>query len=294
MEDVFREGLVWCAENQSEKNSRRENLAAALQGDMLQKRRVSEAGKLLAPFGIEAIDSSLPSGGIPFGFIHEFFLTSYSSAAYSPAGPLSILSLLTGNALKKAFCFKKFIVWIGRNCWPTPFLLDKAISLEIKNDTFEKESTASFKKKVGFLDNCIFIDPPSKKLTFWCIETTLRSPAAAIVIADASHMTFAMSRKFSLLAKQSGSLGLFMRPPGERLSPSLACTRWGISPEPSTSHNPRWRLTLTKCRGGSTEGKTWIVEQRDENEKISLHIPSGMVDQPGKEEMAAAKKLSHG
>jgi hypothetical protein len=150
----------------------------------------------------------------------------------------------------------------------------------------------------NLLPNCIFVDPPSQKLMLWCIETTLRSPAVAVVSAAIKELPLPAARKFSLLAKQNLSLGILIRPAQKESLAGAALSRWKIKPVPSTSRHPCWEITLLNCKGAQPLCRTWLVEQREtlseegHYEKIYLHIPSLVVKRSGPPESAGAARAA--
>lgn len=249
---------------------------------------------LNAGFGLPEIDESAP---LPFGGMHEFF--SGGSDHLLPFEPCSIPALLAANAAKRALAadlgragplaaygdrFNRFLVWIGRRCWPAPFILEGLLSVE-------REEGA---ERLNLLHRCLFIDPPESRLTWWCLEILLRSPAAAVITAAADRCSFALSRKFALLAKRRSAFIVLIRPPHEMAVASAALSRWRVAPlppennpAPALSPSPRWRLNLVKYRGRQPSKREWFLEQQEEAipgssyAKISLRIPAVVDGGPG-------------
>ncbi len=231
----------------------------------------------VVPFALPAIDDAFPQGGLRSGAIHEWCFVN-PTAERSPKTngqktkdkeqtypPCSLPALLAGNALRSFVkeptgkeADNKFVIWIGRTCWPTPYLLRQTI------------------QHSGPLSRCIFIDPPDEKLRAWAVETALRSHAVAAVIAEFKSIRFSLSRRFELAAEKGGTLGLFIRSPKDFSLPSAAASRWRITTTPSSSLLPRFELELVKCKGQQPELKRWIVElvEGDKDATLSLRIPS--------------------
>lgn len=258
VESLFKNGLLWLAEPAQEYSQ-----------SALEPRDRSTTSFGVAPFGLDAIDQALPWSGLPSGTIHEWS----SSEGFSPC---SVLALLAGNLLRRSTSLSapsKFVVWVGKNIWPTPYLLEQTMYVTVQ----EGERTTSR----SLLDNCLFIDPPQEKLKLWAIDLALRSPAVAVVIAECKKLSFAMSRKFALAAKQGGTLGLFVREKTSHAESSAAFSRWSLEPRISSSESPRFELSLLKCKGAQPKIGAWIIEMREgvcsyepNQQTISLHIPA--------------------
>jgi hypothetical protein len=216
----------------------------------------------------DAVDSLFYHGGLTLKACHEFF--SLTENGLPPHTLLSVLSRANRQFEKGGF--EKLIVWVGRELWPTPY------SLGADN-----------------LTNHLFINPPDNKLSLWCTETLLRSPAVGAVIAGLSKLSFAMSRKLSLAAKKAEAVAFIVRPFKELSLPSSAATRWIIKPYQSDSNFCKWQLDLARCKGIQPVRRSWILEERfqscsplidssggaheESGPKIHLSIFPAMVDQ---------------
>lgn len=87
------------------------------------------------------------------------------------------------------------------------------------------------------------------------MDLALRSPAVAAVIADASGLDMASSRRLQLAAEAGlerggGGLALLVRPPDEARELSAAATRWRVACVPATGRSARWSLELLRRKGG--------------------------------------------
>lgn len=250
------------------------------------------------PFNLAQIDSYLPARGLSRGAIHQWSLAGHPPEFV----PCALLALLARNSIADNGAaptadhggqtqFNKYLLWIGRQCWPTPFLLNQLMKFKIFD-------TRGLLKERSLLAHCLFIDPPTTQLKIWAIETALASPAVATVIAHgdcyAKRLT---ARRFALAAKRGGTLGLFSvsgKNPAAT-APSAACSflsRWSIAPLLSPTPFPRWQLTLLRYRGRALQNR-WEVELGSAEfrydlqtilqsgvtnaESISLRIPSSVV-----------------
>lgn len=213
-------------------------------------------------FGVNELDCQLPHKGLAYGAIHEWFYAA--SSGVNNSYPLSIISLLIGNRIKKDLEKKspaKLIVWIGKDSWPTPHLLQQALP---KNFSFSK--------------NCLFVDIKNPKTKNWCIETALASPAVAAVVAECSKVTLGYTRRFALAARKSNALGFLLRPKEDIKFLTTAVSRWQVTPLPSQNFNSAWNLELIKIKGKRPSVNSWRIEIREEvgDEKISLHTLSNV------------------
>lgn len=239
--------------------------------------------------------------GLPLGAVHEWCTSLQTSCSNtrkypatkstrSAAPPLSIITAILranlahstqGNSVSDP----RLVLWIGKNCWPTPHLLAQASH-----------------SGVDLLSRSLFIEPPDSKTKLWAIDAALRSPGVFGVVAQCRGLSITMSRRFSLAASQGGTIGFIVRPEKEFTLPSAAMSRWKVSPAPnpitpnqidttqsfaaksltSTAGylilHPRWQIELTRCKGSFIPPATlpirWFVEVCDE---ISLSFPAELV-----------------
>jgi protein ImuA len=234
------------------------------------------------PFGAPEIDESLPHGGLACGAVHELSVNDRDGLV---TRALLLPVLLARNALasQRERCaehgrwhsssFKEtqpLIVWIGRRCWPAPFVLSA-------------ES----------LSSCLFIDPPTEKLTLWAIETALRSPAAKLVIADTPSVSLAITRRFALSARAHGTAALLIKRHTEQAVPSAAMTSWALSCAPSSTEAPTWELSLRRTKGSAAPITSWLVTVEDSygtGADVSLRVLPRMVD-TGHQAQAPAQRF---
>jgi hypothetical protein len=84
----------------------------------------------------------------------------------------------------------------------------------------------------------------------WAIDLALRCPGVDVVVADASGLDMAATRRLQLSAEAGGALGLLARPEEELTELSAAATRWLVREQPSPGSNPRWQIQLLRCKTG--------------------------------------------
>jgi len=112
----------------------------------------------------------------------------------------------------------------------------------------------------------------------WSIEAALNCPIVSSVIAHLHKISFPLSRRLSHAAKSTNVLGFFVIEKEFIHAPSAAATRWHITPAPSTSSYPRFKLSLLKQKGGFSPFAPLLLEFVEDGKGVSLSIPSNVVD----------------
>ena len=284
LQKLVQSGFLWPAEGEADKSIRGNSTA------------------ICAPFEIAAIDAVLPDGGLSFGAIHEFSFTTGGDPCSSTPYPLgTIPAILIGNALRSLISrdrqrllsvqehgFESLIVWVGKSFWPTPFLIQNALN-------FPPGNSASV---LNFLPNCLFIDPPTEKLKLWCLELLLRSPGVTAIIAGMDPISFPLSKRLAIAAKQGGSLGILIFPVKQLKRPSAALTRWQVAPAidqkaaAPADFSPTWKIKLVRCKGAFPLQNSWVVKQgfrREEYGKAKLSLDLSAVLVNGSSQQAGAE-----
>ena len=240
--ELFEKGLIWAAET-----------TAADKGAAVPASTTSSQALKSVPFGVDEIDSLLPHCGLARGGIHEFFPISEKAAAGS--------SLYTIPAIVAAHAHRPLshCAWIGKECWPTPFLLEQI--------------------KKGLSDAALFADDESLNKKLLATESALRAPGMAAVVAGCKQLRFATTRRLALAAEEGQTIGIIVRAKTGLATPSCALSRWLIAPEKSPTEFPRWKLSLISCKGQQPPISEWVVELAG-HETLSLRIPSGLAERP--------------
>jgi protein ImuA len=221
------------------------------------------ADRVVIPFGIGAIDTRLPGGGLALGALHEV----------SGGGPdcehgASAALLIAGVLARHP----------GQVLW----VVERA-------DLFAPALDA-----VGLSpDRVIYAEAGKPKTVLMAMEEGLRHAGLAGVVGELrGRLTLIASRRLQLAAEQSGVICVALRRSRNHddsalAEPTAATTRWRVSALPSPPplpHAPetpglaraRWRLELLRCRGG--EPATWIVEASDATGHLDL--PADLADRP--------------
>ena len=218
------------------------------------------AAKFL-PFGIPAIDQALPGGGINLAALHEAASVG-PDTEHAAAATLFVAGLL------------------ARLDGPVLWVLRQA-------DLFAPGLAAAGLRP----DRVVFAE--AGKAVLPVVEEGLRHPGLAAVVGELTgRLSLVASRRLQLAAEQAGVPAILIRRSNGFDDPVLneptaASTRWRIAALPSLPalpHAPdtpglgrvRWRLHLTRCRGG--EPGSWVTEACDAEGRLGL-VPD-MVGRP--------------
>jgi protein ImuA len=212
------------------------------------------------PFGVDAIDSRLPGGGIATGALHELAgspdLADDASATIFLAG---ILARVEGP-----------VFWCLR--W---------------RDLF----TPALHLAGLHANRVIHVEAGSDANVLLAMEECLRNPGLAGVVGELTKYSTTASKRLQLAAEGSGVPAFVFRRASKHdqaLEGTAAVTRWRVTAAPSEDlgipslGRPRWLVALERSRGGNPH--SWIVEGCDATGRIAL--PAALVDRPAAAEDA--------
>ena len=188
------------------------------------------------PLGIDALDGTLPEGGLAPDGLHE---AAGANAADGPAAAAFLAALLVRR------------VRAGER---GPVLVCQS-----------RNGAARFGRPHGPGWRDLGLEPADllilrarrEKDVPWAMEEGLRCGALAAVLAEAESIEFTVSRRLALAAAEGATPGLLLR--HDELGPaSAALTRWRVTALPGGADPfdegapglPRWRLALVRARGG--------------------------------------------
>lgn len=206
------------------------------------------------PFGVAAIDRTLPGGGLARGAVHELLGKDgdEEDGALATAFAAGILGRLERD---------RIVLW----CLPRPDLYGPGLAI-------------------------LGLDPARLVLVrarrdaeiLLAIEEGLRATGVTAVVGEVGAFPAVASRRLQLAAERSGVTAFVLRrwrdgarAARERDLPNASATRWRIAAlpsvparaEPGIGH-PRWRVELLRCRGGAPA--CWEVEVTDATGSLSL------------------------
>jgi protein ImuA len=222
--------------------------------------RMGEQRKAL-PFGLAAIDSHLPDGGLACGALHEIVPASESCIA-------------------AAFGFIAAI--LGRLAYPLVFVMPAyGLRPYRPHGRLHGHGLNALGLDPGRL---ILVETTHRKETLWAMEEAVRSAAPAAVAGVIDTLDLKLSQRLHLAATEAGvPLFLLRAAPPTLPSPasgggwgggSAAATRWRIGTAAAARDRfglvtrPRWHLQLERCRNGRPG--QWVVEYDHVAHRFSL------------------------
>jgi hypothetical protein len=236
----------------------------------------SAKSSTLLPTGWPEVDAVL-GGGLPGGALHEWFGLAapagtpfddeVSKTAWTP--PLCVMAHL----VRQAFAVRpgaSWTVWVGQRCFPYPAVL-----------------VDPFQRDFRLLERSIFVGVSDPSARLWAVESALRSPAVGVVVADGSRFNMAATRRVQLLAKNTDTLALLVRPSWEHHELSAAQTRWLVRREPATNEgpasfvNPRWIVELLRCKGRQPDSARLVWALEWNRASRSVHLSTQVVRSTG-------------
>jgi protein ImuA len=214
------------------------------------------------PFGIAAVDSRLPGGGLQRGALHE--IAGGGNGTIDGAAAALFTAGITARTPGK-------VLW----CVTRPDLFAPALA------------QAGLKS-----DRVIYLEGGDEKTVLACFEEGLRHGGLGAVVAEVARLPMTTSRRLQLAAEGSGTIGIALRrwrrqtEAADFGQPTAAATRWRVSALPSTPlpvpgvGRPRWLVELIRCRAG--ESADFELEACDE--QGHLRLPPDFVHGPGQAE----------
>lgn len=187
--------------------------------------------------GLPAIDEALPWGGVPKGCLHELTGAPGDNAAHGFA------AALLGR--------------LGRE--PGSLLWCRMKRTGYDNGVPYGPGLMRF----GLVaERIVFVEAERTPDALWAMEESLRATSLVAVYGEGVALDLTSSRRLQLAAEASGKIALVLTKPQKRPSITASTTRWCITTLPSGDGNeatkPRWRIALTRCRGGNSN--SWIVD----------------------------------
>jgi protein ImuA len=201
------------------------------------------------PFGVGALDSYLPVGGLACGALHEVVPK-------------------TEGAIAAAFGFIAAILSRLPQAYPLIFVRP-AYGLR-QHGRLSGHGLNSLGLDPRRL---ILVETAHRKETLWALAEALRSGAPAAVAGMIDKLDLKTSQKLHLAASDCG-LPLFLLRPAQTLEASAAATRWRVGTAIAARDRfglyarPRWHLQLERCRNGRPG--EWVVEYDHVAHRFSL------------------------
>ncbi len=200
------------------------------------------------PFGLAAIDSLLPQGGLACGGLHEVVPEAGATAT--------------------AFGFMAAILTRRMGAQPLVFVMPAYGQRE--HGRLYGQGLNVF----GLDPAClILVETRHRKDTLWALEEALHSGAPAAVAGVIDQLDLKLSQRLQLAATAAG-LPLLLLRQAQNLESSAAATRWRVGPAEAARDRfglfacPRWHLQLERCRNGRPG--EWVVEYDHVAHRFSL------------------------
>ena len=227
-----------------------------------------------------------PLDSLPRGVLHEWLCSSDErGCAWTP--PILLYAYLAHHAITS---HDGLAIWIGKRLWPGAHAL---VTAGLAAGLAASAARHNHHTRI-LLEHSLLVDPASDEERLWAIDLCLRSAASAVVIADASAMQLAHSRRLQLAAEAGSAIALLARPDRERAILSASPMRWRIERVRSPTMQPRWRIELVRCKG-MQQGKRRDAEASLVLEHCratgSLHLPADLADRSAASPAASAPAL---
>jgi protein ImuA len=204
------------------------------------------------PFGLAALDSCLPEGGLPCGGLHEIV-----PAPYAMAAAFGFIAAVLGREHFAASQRRPFLFVLPTyEFGPWGRLYGHGLRM------------------LGLEPaRIVLVETAHRKDTLWAIEEALRSGAPAAIVGVIDKLDLRTSQRLQLTASDAG-LPLLLIRPAHNLESSAAATRWRIGTAEAARDRfglfarPRWHLQLERVRNGRPG--EWVVEYDHVAHRFSL------------------------
>ena len=208
------------------------------------------------PFGVAAVDTRLPSGGLVTGALHEV-AGGGQGALHGAAAVLFVAGVLARLPGPVLWCLRQRDLF-------APALAGAGLHP----------------------DRVIYAEAANEAGVMTVLEEGLRHGGLAGVVGEVGGLSMTASRRLQLTAEASGTTAFAVRrwrnasAAADYGQPTASVTRWRVTALPSTRETApglgraRWLLEMMRCRGA--EGADWELEACDETGRLAL--PAEMAD----------------
>jgi protein ImuA len=220
-------------------------------------------------FGLAALDSHLPEGGLACGALHEIVPATQAGV---PAAFGFLLTILARRSSPSAAAFGKSEAGDVAHRKPVLFIVP-AYGRSRCGHLPGRISGHGLNSLGLDPSRAILVETAHRKETLWALVEALRSDAPCAVAGAIDRLDLKTSQKLHLAATDAGRPLLLLRP-SQTLESSAAATRWRVGTAPAARDRfglyarPRWRLQLERCRNGRPG--EWVVEYDHVTHRFSL------------------------
>jgi protein ImuA len=210
----------------------------------------SARSRTVLPFGVEAVDSRLPGGGLAVGALHEV-AGGGNGAVDGAAAALFAAGIAARTKGKVLWCVTR-------------------------QDLF----AAAIAQAGLHPDRVIYVEAGDEKSVLACFEEGARHGGLGAVVAEVSRLSMTSSRRLSLAAESSATIAIAVRrwrrqtEAADFGQPTASATRWRISALPSAPlpvpgvGRARWLVELIRCRAG--ESADFVLDACDAEGRLAL------------------------
>ncbi len=205
------------------------------------------------PFGIEALDAQLPSGGLRLGALHEIAGGGFGAVAVLFVA--GVVARMEGPVL---WCLRQRDLF-------APALAGVGLHPE----------------------RVLYAEAGDEKGVLTVLEDGLRHGGLSAVVGEVGGLAMTASRRLQLAAEEGGTTAFAVRrwrtpsAAADYGQPTASVSRWRISALPATREvvaglmgRPRWLVEMMRCRGA--QACEWELEACDE--KGRLAVPAELAD----------------
>ena len=215
------------------------------------------------PFGLAALDSHLPEGGLSQAALHEIVPETTAANAAAFGFMVAILTRIGARQRGPGGGREKIIFVMpayGHN----------------RHGRLSGHGLNSLGLDPG---RVILVETAHRKESLWALAEALHSGAPAAVVGMIDRLDLKTSQKLQLAASNCGLPLLLLRPaspssPAYGEEGSAAATRWRVGTAEAARDRfglyarPRWHLHLERCRNGRPG--EWVVEYDHVAHRFSL------------------------
>jgi protein ImuA len=226
------------------------------------------------PFGLAALDSRLPDGGLCGGALHEVV----PDAERCIPAALGFIAAILGRLIPNS-------VAPSANSPPPQGKAGKCVIVLPAYGLPRCGRLHGHGLRALGLDpgRVILVETAHRHQTLWALEEAVRSRAPAAVTGFIDKLDLKLSQRLHLAAADAGLPLLLLRPAsappsrastGRWVEASAAATRWRIGTAEAARDRfgllarPRWHLQLERCRNGRPD--EWVVEYDHVAHRFSL------------------------
>jgi protein ImuA len=230
------------------------------------------------PFGLAALDSHLPNGGLACGALHEIVPTTQAALPAAFGFVVAILARLSSSYGAGLADSERMDAHCLPHGFPNglPYGTERRIVFVMPAHALRQCGRLSGHglKSLGLNPRrAILIETAHWQDSLWALVEALRSQAPQAAAGMIDRIDLKTSQKLHLAAVDAG-LPLLLLRPSQTLESSAAATRWRIDAAAGARDRfgsyarARWQVQLERCRNGRSG--EWVVEYDHVAHRFSL------------------------